>query len=287
MILSHGVCLAQLPFYKKERRRRRFPALGMASKGLKKRGGQILCLSGNKYMRRYPPLSLFQQFTVLHSVEHHVVVSIRKDSAQHHTLTGGTKGWISFANVRTALNSGAVDLRKSQRMLAFMLLEAVLDQNLLCQDKLKGWLRQLELQINDAPLNKHVSHLYAFMKVVDAYQKHMSLVNDLLDPENFGRLPAARFYHEEEPQFRTLSTELQTSAHEISTYLTTAKELQALYRTLQEDKMNRVLYVLTLTTAVFIPAQFMTGLYGMNFGTGPPPTSSQSGGTPPALICGF
>ena len=29
--------------------------------------------------------------------------------------------------------------------------------------------------------------------------------------------------------------------------------------------MNRVLYFLTLVTTVFIPAQFITGLYGMNF----------------------
>lgn len=40
---------------------------------------------------------------------------------------------------------------------------------------------------------------------------------------------------------------------------------QGLYKTLAEDKMNKVLYILTLVTAVFIPAQFMTGLYGMNF----------------------
>ncbi len=34
---------------------------------------------------------------------------------------------------------------------------------------------------------------------------------------------------------------------------------------LQNDQMNRVLYALTLVTTTFIPAQFLTGVYGMNF----------------------
>lgn len=29
--------------------------------------------------------------------------------------------------------------------------------------------------------------------------------------------------------------------------------------------MNKTLYILTLVTSVFVPAQFLTGLYGMNF----------------------
>ena len=34
-----------------------------------------------------------------------------------------------------------------------------------------------------------------------------------------------------------------------------------------EQQMNRTLYVLTVVTTVFIPGQFLTGMYGMNFVT--------------------
>eukprot|EP00467_Chlorarachnion_reptans_P015308 CAMPEP_0114535506 /NCGR_PEP_ID=MMETSP0109-20121206/28464_1 /TAXON_ID=29199 /ORGANISM="Chlorarachnion reptans, Strain CCCM449" /LENGTH=684 /DNA_ID=CAMNT_0001719099 /DNA_START=201 /DNA_END=2255 /DNA_ORIENTATION=- len=36
-------------------------------------------------------------------------------------------------------------------------------------------------------------------------------------------------------------------------------------RSRKEDKMNNVLFVLTIVTTVFVPAQFLTGMYGMNF----------------------
>jgi Mg2+ and Co2+ transporter CorA len=47
----------------------------------------------------------------------------------------------------------------------------------------------------------------------------------------------------------------------------TAERLNEFYRTVQDDRMNRTLYILTLVTTIFIPAQFLTGLYGMNFNT--------------------
>ena len=43
------------------------------------------------------------------------------------------------------------------------------------------------------------------------------------------------------------------------------KGLEALYRTVQEDRNARVLSTLTTITAAFLPAQFLSGLYGMNF----------------------
>ena len=38
-----------------------------------------------------------------------------------------------------------------------------------------------------------------------------------------------------------------------------------LYKTLMDERMNRILNILTLVTSAFLPAQFMSGLYGMNF----------------------
>jgi Mg2+ and Co2+ transporter CorA len=47
--------------------------------------------------------------------------------------------------------------------------------------------------------------------------------------------------------------------------ISTVRSLKEYYRAIQEDRMNKTLYVLTLVTSVFVPAQFLTGLYGMNF----------------------
>ena len=37
------------------------------------------------------------------------------------------------------------------------------------------------------------------------------------------------------------------------------------YMNAQQNQMNKVMYALTLVTTVFVPAQFVTGVYGMNF----------------------
>lgn len=44
--------------------------------------------------------------------------------------------------------------------------------------------------------------------------------------------------------------------------LSTIERLVNFYRSAQDDRMNRTLHILTLVTSVFVPAQFLTGLYG-------------------------
>lgn len=41
---------------------------------------------------------------------------------------------------------------------------------------------------------------------------------------------------------------------------------QEVYKTIQADRMNKVLYNLTLVTVAMIPAQMLTGIYGNDVG---------------------
>lgn len=52
---------------------------------------------------------------------------------------------------------------------------------------------------------------------------------------------------------------------QVDEILSTVQRLTEFYRSVQEDRMNQILYLLTLVTSIFVPAQFLTGLYGMNF----------------------
>ena len=66
---------------------------------------------------------------------------------------------------------------------------------------------------------------------------------------------------------RTPPQQVSTILHDVAALRSTAERLNEFYRTVQDDRMNRTLYILTLVTTIFIPAQFLTGLYGMNFNT--------------------
>ena len=86
-----------------------------------------------------------------------------------------------------------------------MLLDTIMDQNFMCQDKLKGWVRQLENEITENPLSKHVSHLYAFTKIVEGYQRQMHKLNLLLEPEKWSESAAGSFFAPEEPVLTSAS----------------------------------------------------------------------------------
>ena len=81
--------------------------------------------------------------------------------------------------------------------------------------------------------------------------------------EDSSSLPV--FFKEQHIFFKDLSDEVITIGHEVDNLISTGHHLHEFYRTVQDDRMNRTLYVLTLVTTVFVPAQFLTGLYGMNF----------------------
>lgn len=53
-----------------------------------------------------------------------------------------------------------------------------------------------------------------------------------------------------------------SSYRQVDEMISTARSLSEYYRAVQDDKTNRTLYILTLVTSVFVPAQFLTGLYG-------------------------
>ena len=73
-----------------------------------------------------------------------------------------------------------------------------------------------------------------------------------------------------------ISTDCKTYISDVQSHLEQAMddmhELQTRAQTLIDDddrrqdrRMNDTLYVLTIVTTVFVPAQFVTGMYGMNF----------------------
>eukprot|EP01060_Flectonema_neradi_P013906 TRINITY_DN20623_c0_g1_i1.p1 TRINITY_DN20623_c0_g1~~TRINITY_DN20623_c0_g1_i1.p1 ORF type:complete len:782 (+),score=113.64 TRINITY_DN20623_c0_g1_i1:167-2512(+) len=58
---------------------------------------------------------------------------------------------------------------------------------------------------------------------------------------------------------------VDTITDDLSQLLEVCKQLFNDYNMLSDRKMNDTLYVLTIASTIFLPAQFITGLYGMNF----------------------
>eukprot|EP00667_Euglena_gracilis_P004903 EG_transcript_4935 len=65
--------------------------------------------------------------------------------------------------------------------------------------------------------------------------------------------------------FDDLRDHIATILDYVSSLQTWVKNLKDDYSYIQQENMNRTMYTLTLITALFVPAQFLTGLFGMNF----------------------
>ena len=64
---------------------------------------------------------------------------------------------------------------------------------------------------------------------------------------------------------RGMGDNLASLFHDLEQIKTECNSLQEKYRMKQQDQINRVLYLLTIFSAVFMPIQFLTGWFGMNF----------------------
>ena len=67
------------------------------------------------------------------------------------------------------------------------------------------------------------------------------------------------------PQLRRSRDDLQYVVDDIQRMARKAESLVELYRFCKESHQEQVLRTLTIVTTIFIPGQFMSGVWGMNF----------------------
>ncbi|EDQ89330.1 uncharacterized protein MONBRDRAFT_8177 [Monosiga brevicollis MX1] len=120
------------------------------------------------------------------------------------------------------------------KYLAYLFLEAVSELNYDMRDVLKQWLEMIDDGISQTPRPEHRAHLFEYAKVSSLYMREMSALAN--------RLHTLRWDAKVEPFSFFFQNE-----------------------SVQDEQTNNVLLLLTLVTTIFIPAQFLTGLWGMNF----------------------
>jgi len=220
------------------------------------------------------------QFTVF-SVHDDVVLTVRKTFApldddgceQESTpsdMWDDLRERIRCADADMRVNSG------SAKYLAFSAVEVIMEHNYKLRDSLRKWIQDLEEAVQRNAETHHTVHLYEFSKLATSYLAELRAVADSLESvcgkrssdnskKSTSAASLALYFNNEHIFFKDLADEVDTISVEVEEMLSTARGLGEYYRAVQEDRMNRTLYILTLVTSVFVPAQFLTGLYGMNF----------------------
>ena len=147
--------------------------------------------------------------------------------------------------------------------LALRLIRIMIDRYLNIILALEPRLEQLEQELLSAPRDEMLAELGGYKsdlkKLRRIFVYHQQVLKDLQAPNLTGFSDA--FEHELNDVF-----EQQERANSLTTlYYELASDLIESYISIASHRLNQVMKILTIITAVFVPLSFLAGIYGMNF----------------------
>jgi magnesium transporter len=147
--------------------------------------------------------------------------------------------------------------------LALRLIRIMIDRYLNIILALEPRLEQLEQELLSAPRDEMLAELGGYKsdlkKLRRTFVYHQQVLKDLQAPNLAGFSDAHE--HELNDVF-----EQQERANSLTTlYYELASDLIESYISIASHRLNQVMKILTIITAVFVPLSFLAGIYGMNF----------------------
>lgn len=171
-----------------------------------------------------------------------------------------------FEPVRTRIRNNVGRMRRSGAdYLCYSLLDSVVDAWFPILDGFGVRLHQLEESVLSRPVTGHMAKiravkwelltlLRACLPLRDVFAGLMRETHDMVQPET-------RLF------LRDCHDHATRIIEETETYRDIDTSLMELYLSSVSNKMNEIMKVLTVISAIFIPLTFVVGVYGMNFDT--------------------
>lgn len=169
-----------------------------------------------------------------------------------------------FTEVRDRIiNKKGVIRDKGSDFLLYRMLDAIVDNYFEVLEDITKVIEKLDKQVtesNDANLPKKIEFqkrkLFQLRKIVIPLRD----IAMLLEAANHDFLSKENHHY-----FVDLRENCLGILDEIDSNKTLLEGMASLYYSIQGQKMNEIMKVLTIVSAIFIPLTFMAGIYGMNF----------------------
>ena len=148
--------------------------------------------------------------------------------------------------------------------LAYVLFDFIIDRFFNLNEKIDIEIEEIEDQLlNKGPNNALLHQLQRLKKELTRARRYIAplLALDL----NLAQADTTLIYETTRLYIKDVSDHILRIAETNETHRELVSDLVALYMTMQSNKMNDVMKVLTLFSSIFIPLTFVTGIYGMNF----------------------
>lgn len=147
--------------------------------------------------------------------------------------------------------------------LAYVLLDAVVDQLFVVQARIEGTVEALE---DELLLDARVEHVMAIHKVrrqLLSVRKAASPLREVV--AGLQRAEPTLMHEAVKPFLRDLRDHVAQVTEAAELFRDVASGLSDLYQSRADARLNETMMTLTIIGTIFMPLTFITGLYGMNF----------------------
>lgn len=147
--------------------------------------------------------------------------------------------------------------------LAYALLDIITENYIIIIERLGEQIEDLENEILENPTREILSRINDYKREMNYLRKTVRPVREFM--QQLSRIDSDLIHEQNIPFIKDL-LDLSTQAVEvIDTYREMLSDYLEIYNTGVNNRLNEIMKVLTIFSAVFIPLTFIAGIYGTNF----------------------
>lgn len=169
-----------------------------------------------------------------------------------------------FETIRDRMRLGNGKIRKmSADYLAYAIMDIVIDNYFLVLERLVEQLDKIEAKMDRNPKTDSLWNIYNLRKEMIFLRKYIwplrDVTNQMLKSESELIKEGTKIY------IKDIYDHMMQAIETIEIFREMLSEMLDIYMSINSNKMNEVMKLLTIISTIFIPLTFIAGVYGMNF----------------------
>lgn len=203
------------------------------------------------------------------------VLSLNDDytlNHEHASFILGERYLISFKEHRGELlkpvrerleNNIGKSRKKRTDYLFYLLIDAIVDNYYILQEKLQERIEDLEDALIDNPSENQINEIHKIKKTIISVRKYVFALRDAII--NLIKEEPMQIFESNYKYLRDVLDHVNFVYESIEAFREDQKSLMELNSSNLNNNLNQVMKTLTIVASVFIPLTFIAGIYGMNF----------------------
>lgn len=168
-----------------------------------------------------------------------------------------------FGRIRERINSSTGKVRaRGGDYLVYLLLDSIVDGYYRVVDQLGERIDSIEEALRNGPRDGHLAQIFELRREILFLRKNILPVRELLNKVN---VEGGVFQANTKIYLKDLSDHILQVADALALSMDMSGVLIDTYHSMQNQRLNAVMKTLTMISTIFLPLNFIAGIYGMNF----------------------